>query len=658
MNTELIQIAPALIAPSLTNPRKTFNAERLAELAESIKASGVHSPLLLRPLPADRLQDTFTNRAAGAVLPTYELVTGERRLRASIMAEQETVPALVRSLTDDEVLEIQIIENLQRDDLSELEEAEGYEMLMQHGLDGHRLTVDQVGAKIGKSRSYVYARLKLLDLSDTARKSMHDGKLDASKGLLLARIPDAKLQLKALKEITHEGYAGRTMSYREAADHVQKNYMLRLADARFSIKAVDLVPAAGACDACPKRTGANPDLFSDVKSADVCTDPPCFTSKEDAHAAQQRAEAVARGQTIIDGREAKALMPNSWSNRVEGYLCLDDPRDSPTNKPLRSLLAKQMVANDVQPVLVANPHKKGELVAVLPADKVAELLKAKGDTKAADKIANETQQDEKQRLAHEKKEAENALEAEWRWALLEATWLKVQAESEGNSSGPKLDEVTRHMALKRADGMNQDNAKKLTKLLGLGKVAPKDGLLDWIRTTTNPGAALLLLLMFSEVEYMHWRPDGESNRGLFLVAEAFGVDRAAIEAQTRANTRAAKSTEKKAAKASSTDASAAQASGVRGGKDKKPKPAGAAPRKAKTTPEEALQGIAAAMQSGEESAASTAESSGAADAAQGNEGTADDGRADPGSSDEAPSDRYVDTAWPFPKSSRKAVATE
>jgi ParB/RepB/Spo0J family partition protein len=655
MTTELIQIAPSLIAPSLTNPRKTFNQERLAELAESIKTSGVHSPLLLRPLPADRLQDTFTNRAAGADLPTYELVTGERRLRASIMAEQAMVPALVRNLTDDEVLEIQIIENLQRDDLSELEEAEGYEMLMQHGHNGERLTVDQVAAKIGKSRSYVYARLKLLDLIPDSRKAMREGKLDASKGLLLARIPDPKLQLKALKEITHEGFNGRTMGYREAADHVQRTYMLRLSDARFSIKDADLVPAAGACRACPKRTGANPDLFNDVKSADVCTDPPCFTSKQDAHAAQQRAEAVARGQTIIDGREAKELMPNSWSNRVEGYLRLDDAQDSPTDKPLRSLLAKQMASQDVHPVLVANPHKNGELVAVLKADQVAELLKAKGDTKAADEIANAVDQGEKQRKAQEKKEAENALEAAWRWAVLEATWIKVQAESQGNSSGPKLDEVTRHMALRQASSMNQDNAKKLTKLLGLGKVAPKEALLDWIRTTGNPGAAMLLLVMFNEVEYIHWRPDGENNIGLFLVAKAFGVDPAAIEAQTRANTRAAKASEKKSAKASSTEPPAAQATDKREAKAKKSKPAGAAPRKAKTTPEEALQGIAAAMQGKEESAASTAENPGAADAAQGNEGTADDGGADQGDSDDAPSTRHPHHAWPFPKGGKKAV---
>lgn len=611
----------ANVVRSTTNPRTTFNHEKLVELANSIKATGgVHQPLLLRPLPVWRVPDTPRN-------VTHEIVCGERRDRACELAEWKEYPELIKDLTDDQVLEIQIVENLQRDDLSELEEAEGYQRLMEHS----KLTVDQVGAKIGKSRSYVYARLKLTELIPSARESLREGQIDASKALLLARIPDPQLQQKALKDLTATDYYGATKSYRAAAEHVQKTYMLRLAEAKFPRKDETLVPGAGRCHECPKRTGANPDLFADVKSADVCTGPKCYHAKEEVHAQRQRDEAVARGQTIIDGREAKALMPNSWSNRVEGYLRLDDAADSPTDKPLRSVLSKQMVAEGVQPVLVANPHKQGELVAVLPADKVAELLKAKGDTKSADKLTKESESDERMRKAAEKKEAEIALESAWRWAVLEATWVKVQAESAGNSSGPKLDEVTRHMALRQAGGINQDNAKKLTKLLGLGKVAPKDGLMDWVRTTPTPGAAMLLLVMFAEVEYMHWRPDAESNRGLLLIAEAFGVDKAAIEAQTRANTRAAKASEKKKpAKGSSTEPPAAQASGVGGGKGKKTKtPATSAAKKPKTSPEEAMQGIAAAMQGEEESAASTAENPGAAGAAQGDEGTADDGRATP-----------------------------
>jgi ParB/RepB/Spo0J family partition protein len=80
------------IVPSLTNPRTTFNQPRLQELAESIKASGVHQPILVRPLPSSRLQETFDDRKKGAPLPAYELVVGERRYRASKLAGNAPIP--------------------------------------------------------------------------------------------------------------------------------------------------------------------------------------------------------------------------------------------------------------------------------------------------------------------------------------------------------------------------------------------------------------------------------------------------------------------------------------------------------------------------------------------------------------------------------------
>lgn len=93
-----------LITASLTNPRKTFHPGKLQELADSIAAGGVHQPVLVRPLPPERLQDTFANRIVGEHLAVYELVCGERRFRASQMAKQATIPAMIRPLTDAQVL--------------------------------------------------------------------------------------------------------------------------------------------------------------------------------------------------------------------------------------------------------------------------------------------------------------------------------------------------------------------------------------------------------------------------------------------------------------------------------------------------------------------------------------------------------------------------
>lgn len=129
MTNQFATLPLTALVSSPTNPRKTFNQDKLQELANSITSSGgVHQPILVRQLPAQRLLDTAFMKPR----PEYEIVAGERRYRASIMAKMDTIPALIRELTDDQVLEIQIIENLQRDDLTDLEAAEGYQALMDH----------------------------------------------------------------------------------------------------------------------------------------------------------------------------------------------------------------------------------------------------------------------------------------------------------------------------------------------------------------------------------------------------------------------------------------------------------------------------------------------------------------------------------------------
>ena len=301
--------------PSPTNPRKSFDAETLTEMADSIRRHGVLQPILVRPWPAGY---PFEGPA-----PRYEIVAGERRYRAANLAGIDRIPATVRNLTDDEVLEIQIIENLQREAVHPMEEAEGYALLMQRG---HH-SAEELADKIGKSKAYVYARLKLTALCDAARTAFRDGKLSASTALLVARIPSAVLQAQYLDEIIN-GY-NAPMSYRDAARVAQMRYMLRLHDASFDVNAADLLPEAVACGACPKRSGNQPELFADVTSADVCTDPECFAAKREAWAARQRAEAEAAGSTIITGKAAEAIIP-SWATQPttrgdSGYLALDTP---------------------------------------------------------------------------------------------------------------------------------------------------------------------------------------------------------------------------------------------------------------------------------------------------------------------------------------------
>jgi ParB/RepB/Spo0J family partition protein len=361
----------ALIA-SLTQPRKTFNPEKLQELADSIKASGVHQPILVRKLPASRVEETSKANHRGQkyqnyVAPTHEIVTGERRYRASELAGAATIPALIRELSDDQVLEIQIVENLQRDDLTALEEAEGYEALMAH----NKINADEVGNKIGKSRSYVYARLKLLDLASESKAALREGKLDTSRALLIARIPDGKLQLKALKFATDDS-SGEAPSQRALQVWLRQNVMLQLDRAPFQITDARLVEAAGSCKTCPKRTGAAPDIFSDVDSADICTDPGCYGLKATTHTQRNTARAEAKGMRYVSGHEAKSICYEK-SSTLNGYSPLSQVRNDAGAQRLDALLGKDFEGA----VLIENPFTR-ELIEAVPTDEAEGVLLARG----------------------------------------------------------------------------------------------------------------------------------------------------------------------------------------------------------------------------------------------------------------------------------------
>jgi ParB/RepB/Spo0J family partition protein len=170
-NPTITMLALNVLKPSQTHiqelRRSRFDTKLIDELAESIKGVGVLQPILVRP-PARRRR--------------YEIVAGERRWLGAKKAGLKEIPATVRELTDEQVLEVQLIENLQREGLHELEEAEGYEELMKL----KKISADAVADMVGRSRSYVFKRTKLLALCPEARKAFYAGEIDASKALLIA----------------------------------------------------------------------------------------------------------------------------------------------------------------------------------------------------------------------------------------------------------------------------------------------------------------------------------------------------------------------------------------------------------------------------------------------------------------------------------------
>lgn len=172
------------IEPKRDQPRKYFDEEALNELADSIAMHGVIQPLLVRPL------------SDGG----YQLIAGERRWRASRMAGLSQVPVVVREMTDEEAMELALIENLQREDLNPIEEAEGFKLLM----DTYSFTQEQAAEKVGKSRPAVANALRLLALPQEVLDMVKEGIISSGHARTLLPLSDEKLIIKLAEEISQK----------------------------------------------------------------------------------------------------------------------------------------------------------------------------------------------------------------------------------------------------------------------------------------------------------------------------------------------------------------------------------------------------------------------------------------------------------------------
>ncbi|PWJ21761.1 ParB/RepB/Spo0J family partition protein [Jannaschia seohaensis] len=177
------QVPIEQIRPNPNQPRRQFDEERLSDLAASISAKGVLSPLIVRPISGEDV--------------LYEIVAGERRWRAAQRSGLHEVPVLVREFDDTEVLEVAIIENIQRDDLNAIEEASGYRDLIERF--GH--TQEQLSTQLGKSRSHVANLMRLLKLPDSVQNRLRSGEISAGHARALVTAPDPEaLSQKVVRE--------------------------------------------------------------------------------------------------------------------------------------------------------------------------------------------------------------------------------------------------------------------------------------------------------------------------------------------------------------------------------------------------------------------------------------------------------------------------
>jgi ParB family transcriptional regulator, chromosome partitioning protein len=249
-SSEFQYLAIDQIFPSKTNPRKTFDQKKLEELAESIRNSGLVQPIVVRP------KDNG-----------FEIVAGERRYLAGQIAEQFSLAARIKELTDAQAIEWQLIENSQREDVHPYEEAQGFQSLLD--LPGY--DVPALVVKSGKSASHIYARLSLLQLIPDVAEAFLEERITASHAILISRLPQEH-QPAAFENCWRKDWQDKEahlLPAKHLSAWIETNLYLNLADASFDRDDATLNPEAGACVTCPKRSGYNTSLFADVQG-DQC----------------------------------------------------------------------------------------------------------------------------------------------------------------------------------------------------------------------------------------------------------------------------------------------------------------------------------------------------------------------------------------------------
>lgn len=305
----------ASIVPSPTNPRRRFDEAFLKEMAASIRINGVLTPLLVRPKD-DHL----------------EIVFGEQRYRAAQIAEALTVPVRIREMTDAQVLEAQLVENLQRRDVHPMEEAQGFKALLD--LDGPKYSIELIATRTGKSAEFVATRLKLVDLIPAVVDAFYRDDIGVGHALLLARLQRGQ-QEQALGACFREDWAGGSKSkrillpVRHLQSWIEQNVLLLLKDAPFSKRDAQLVPTAGSCLECPKSTGHSKLLFSDFGKLEACSDPACYQAKVSAHIASTIAakpELVQISTAYGGQKEGSPVLPRNKYTELRKPTCKEDAK--------------------------------------------------------------------------------------------------------------------------------------------------------------------------------------------------------------------------------------------------------------------------------------------------------------------------------------------
>lgn len=300
-STKVIDVELSHIHPSDSNPRKTFDEAGIADLAKSMEEVGLIQAITVRPATDGK---------------GYEIISGERRFRAARLLQWKTIQASIRDVTDEQMLEIQIIENLQREDVSPMEEAKAFKTLL------NRESLDWLCSRIHKSKKYVTDRLKLNDLVEDAHPYVHAGELPLTHAIMISKLPEQE-QTKCIERCMEDDWTTDKMicslTTNQLKEFIEDELMVDLDKACFDLDDAELIAAAGSCATCPKRTGNQNLLFQEITEEDKCTDAGCFQSKVKAHVdktVKETKEKLGKGNVLTGEKVAHS----SHAVKVKGVV--------------------------------------------------------------------------------------------------------------------------------------------------------------------------------------------------------------------------------------------------------------------------------------------------------------------------------------------------
>ena len=255
-DADFAQLNTADINFSPLNYRKYFSEDALQQFAEELKQHGIISPLTVRPANGKG----------------YELVAGERRLRAARIAGLPTVPAAIVNLTDEQVIEIQLAENLQRENPHPMHEAQGIGQMQKSGK-----SIDEIAARLGKGKPFVYSRLKLLSLINAFQEMVLADVLTLQDAMLIAALSETS-QTEFFNEHCAKWKKQKGFEIYNL-DYYLNHYRYDLKRAPFNMKDKKLVPEVGACSVCPSNSATLKTLFPEMAKEAVCSNKECYNNK-------------------------------------------------------------------------------------------------------------------------------------------------------------------------------------------------------------------------------------------------------------------------------------------------------------------------------------------------------------------------------------------